>query len=447
MGAYVPTTQEQRTHMLKTLGLQDAKELYHMVPSDVLVKELDLKPGISELELSRHMTKLADKNLTFSSIFRGAGAYWRYIPAMVTSVLSKEQFQTAYTPYQAEISQGVLQSIFEFQTLVCQLSGMDMGNASMYDGASAAAEAALMCGDRRRSRVVVPTTVHPQIIETLETYLPPRKMPIDIVSCPQGVFDKDALQETLKDDTACVLIQQPNYFGNLEDVRTLIEVAHEAGAKVVYSADPISLALLEAPGALGADVFVAEGQPLGLSLAAGGPYLGIMACTSAMVRKLPGRIVGQTHDKDGNPAYVLTLQAREQHIRREKATSNVCSNQALCALGASVYMASMGPKGLIRVAENSLAHAHVLSQRLREISGYDLVFDAPFFNEFVTRVPGDPLKLEKKLADKGILSGLPIKLEDGSDAMLWCATELTDTTHIEALIDALKHIEDGGDDA
>ncbi len=278
----------------------------------------------------------------FPTIFRGAGAYRHYIPAMVKSVISKEDLQTAYTPYQAEISQGILQSIFEYQTMICELTGMDASNASVYDGATAAAEGVAMCRERKRKKAWISAAVHPGVLETVKTYCFGNEMEVEVIPEKDGVTDLAFLETHLDEETACVYIQHPNYYGNLEPAGEIGEIVHKAGAKFIMGVNPISLGILKTPREYGADVAVGEGQPMGLPLAFGGPYLGFMACVAAMTRKLPGRIVGQTADGNGKIGYVLTLQAREQHIRREKASSNICSNQALCALAVGIYLAAMG---------------------------------------------------------------------------------------------------------
>lgn len=449
MSHYLPSTPTERAEMLTNLGYEDISDLYTAVPDDLLLAELDLPEGLSELELVRLMQSLAEKNTIFPSIFRGAGAYHRFIPALVKATASKEEFVTAYTPYQAEISQGILQSIFEYQTMVCELTGMDASNASLYDGATAAAEAALMCQDRKRSKVVISETVNPQWIEVVKTYCESRNVEVVLVPAKNGVTDATIFEASLDETTACALFQQPNYFGILEDPAALIQAAHDKGAKAIMGAEPTSLGILKTPGELGADICVAEGQPLGLPLSFGGPYLGIITCTKALMRKLPGRIVGQTVDARGDRAFVLTLQAREQHIRREKASSNVCSNQALCALTAGAYLATMGPDGISDVARQSYAKAHYLAERIDALEGFSLAFDQPFFNEFVTLFKGDITALEARLADRGILSGLPIRLdaqggvhnvspEVSANALLWCATEMSSREDIDTLIENLE---------
>lgn len=435
MGGYLPSTLDERRAMLADIGCSSIDDLYRNVPADVRAGELDIPAGVTEMEALSELERMAAKNTVFRSVFRGAGAYARYIPALVKTVTSNEAFVTAYTPYQAEISQGVLQSIFEYQTMVCELTGMDVSNASLYDGASAAAEAALMCRDRKRSRVVVSEAMHPDTVQTVLTYCRAHDVEATVVPAKDGRTDEAAFAEALGADVACALFQQPTYFGMLEDAAALIEATHEAGAKSVMAADPISLGMLATPGELGADVCVAEGQSLGLPLSFGGPYLGIIACKKPLMRKLPGRIVGQTQDAQGNRAFVLTLQAREQHIRREKASSNVCSNQALCALAAGVYLACMGPRGLAQAAKSSLSKAHYLADRLCEIDGFELVNDGPYFNEFVATCPVDPELLEARLAERGILSGLPV---DGG--MLWCTTEVNSKRQIDELVCAIREV-------
>lgn len=421
--------------MLKAMGYGSIDELYADVPVQAAIDELDLPAGLSELETRRLIEGMAAKNTVFPIIFRGAGAYWHYRPSIVKSVLSNETFITAYTPYQAEISQGVLQSIFEYQSLVCELTGLDVSNASLYDGASAAGEAMLMCLDRKRTRVMVAGSANPQYFECMQTYANSRGVTVDIVGIKDGAVDTEALREALGDDTACVFFQQPNYRGILEDARGIVNVAHEAGAKVVMGVEPTTLGLLATPGEVGADICVAEGQPLGLPLSFGGPYLGIITCTSALMRKLPGRIVGQTTDAEGRRAFVLTLQAREQHIRREKASSNVCSNEALCALGAGAYLSAMGPRGLEQVARQSYEKAHYAAECIAAVSGFELVYSQPFFNEFVTSCPIAPEMVERTLAEHGILAGLPV-----DEGLLWCVTEMNTKESIDQLARLLAEV-------
>ncbi len=428
MGSYVPSTDSERREMLSYLGFDSFDDLYADVPEQVRLKKLDLPDGLSELEVRNKITKLASKNKVFGSIFRGAGAYDHYIPAIVKTVTSKEEFVTAYTPYQAEISQGILQSIFEYQTMMCELTGMDVSNASVYDGATAAAEAVAMCRDRKRGKAVISGALNPDVIRTVKTYCHGSGADVVVAPVKDGKTDIEALSSLLDGETCCVILQQPNFFGQLEDAAKIGELAHAAGAKFVISANPISLGVLKTPAEYGADIAVGDAQPLGMALSFGGPYLGYMTATTAMMRKLPGRIVGETVDDDGNRAYVLTLQAREQHIRREKASSNICSNQALCALTAAVYLSAMGSDGLKKAAELSMSKAAYLADGLSKL-GFTVKFGGEFFNEFVTDCPVDYDKLENALEANGILGGL--KIEDG---ILWCATEKNTKEDIDLLL-------------
>ena len=435
MGSYIPETLEGRADMLAAIGLESPEELFSVVPEEVRVGALDLPDGLSELEVISHMEGLANENVRFATVLRGAGAYRHHIPSIVKTITSKEEFLTAYTPYQAEISQGVLQSIFEYQTQICELTGMDVSNASVYDGATAAAEALLMCLERKRGQVVVAETINPDVMCVIKTYCASRNVPVVTIPATEDLsVDLEKLREAVGPTTASVYVQSPNYLGVIEDVDTVVTIAHEAGAKVVMGFNPVSLGLLRTPGEYGADVAVAEGQPLGLPLGFGGPYLGIMATTKALMRKLPGRIVGQTADAEGRRAFVLTLQAREQHIRREKASSNICSNEALCAMTASVYLAAVGPKGLAQAAKLSAGHAHYLAEKLGEL-GFELMSARPFFNEFLTTCPVDADQLVDGLAKRGILAGLPTH-----DGILWCATELNTRAEIDRVVCAIKEV-------
>jgi glycine dehydrogenase subunit 1 len=422
MGSYVPNTEREQEAMLKEAGYESFDDMFSCIPDEVkLKKPLNLPSGLSEMEVIRKMEELSEKNVTFKHIFRGAGAYNHYIPAIVKSVTAKEEFVTTYTPYQAEISQGVLQSIFEYQTMMCELTGMDVANASHYDGGTAAAESIPMCKDRKHKTAYVSSTTHPSTIQVMKTYCFGSDTKLVVVPEKDGVTDKEVLKQMLSEDleAACFYLQQPNFYGNYEDAVEIGEIVHAAGAKYVMGVNPIALAIMKTPAECGADVAVGDGQPLGMPIAYGGPYLGFMAVPKAMMRKLPGRIVGETTDNKGNRAYVLTLQAREQHIRREKASSNICSNQALCALTAAVYMAAMGADGMAEAASQSTSKAHYLREQLAK-AGCKPMFDGEFFNEFVTDCPCGSSRLLDALADKGILGGLPIT----DNAILWCTTEM-----------------------
>lgn len=435
MGGYIPNSAGERQAMLDSLGLRSAGELFDHLPVQTRVRELDLPAGKSELEVRAEIETMAEKNTRFHSIFRGAGVYNHYIPSIVRSVTSKKEFVTAYTPYQAEISQGVLQSIFEYQTMLCQLTGMDVSNASVYDGAVAAAEAIVMCQERKRSRAVVSGAVNPQVLSVIKTYCESHGIPMTVLPAQNGRTEPEALAAALRADDACVYFQQPNFYGLLEDAPALVSAAHQVGAKAIMGVDPIAMGLLQTPGECGADIAVGEGQGLGLPMSFGGPYLGFMTSTQAMMRRLPGRIVGQTQDAKGNRAFVLTLQAREQHIRREKATSSICSNEALCAMTASVYLASMGPQGLEACARQCYDHAHYAAERITAVPGFRLRYEGPFFQEFVTECPGNPEALTEALAQRGVLGGLP--LEGG---ILWCATEMNSKAQIDGLAELLQEV-------
>ena len=436
MGSYIPSTPQEREEMLRALGLQDFRDLYRDVPQEMYLDGgPDIPAGMSECEVNRAVSAMAAKNRVFSTVLRGAGAYDHYIPSIVKFIPNKEEFLTAYTPYQAEMSQGVLQSIFEYQTMICELTGMDVSNASVYDGATAAAEAAAMCRDRKRRVTLVSAAAHPDTINTIRTYCYGTGDEMRIVPMKDGRTDPDALREMLGDDVASFYVQQPNFYGQFEAAETLGEIVHDHGAMYIMGCHPISLAIVKTPRDCGADVAVGEGQPLGMPLSFGGPYLGYMATTAKHMRKLPGRIVGETTDSKGERAYVLSLQAREQHIRREKAGSNICSNQALCALTASVYMAAMGPDGMAEAAWQSMAKAHYLAEGLTAIDGVTLRYTGPFFHEFVTDMPRADEVLDA-LEKADILGGLPV--ENGG--ILWCATEKADRAALDRAIAICREV-------
>lgn len=435
MGSFLPNTKQEQQEMLEEIGFHSFDELFAHIPEEVKVKELNLPAGLSEMEAAGAMEDMAGKNKVFRHIFRGAGAYHHYIPAIVDSVTGKEEFVTAYTPYQAEISQGILQSIFEYQTMICELTGMDASNASVYDGATAAAEAAAMCRERKRQTVYVSATANPQVISVIKTYCWGSGTKLELIPEKDGVTDKEALAAALDDTSACFYLQQPNYYGIFEDADGLGAIAHEAGAKFIMGCNPIALAMMKTPAECGADVAVGDGQPLGMGLSFGGPYLGFMAATAKMTRKLPGRIVGETVDSEGNRAFVLTLQAREQHIRREKASSNICSNQALCALKAGVYMASMGSAGMSQAASLCMSKAHYLQKALEE-AGLKAKYSHPFFHEFVTVSDTEPEKILAALEERGILGGLPL----GKGEILWCATEMNTKAEMDETAAVVKEV-------
>ncbi len=440
MGTYVPNTSQEQREMLQAIGMESVRELFHTVPEEVYLKDaLKLEKGLSEFEVRNRMTRMADRNTVFQSIFRGAGAYRHYIPSIVSQITSKEEFMTAYTPYQAEISQGILQSIFEYQTMICELTGMEVSNASVYDGATAAAEAVIMCQERNRKKALISAAVHPQTMETVKTYCCGTDMEVVVVPAKEGRTDLESLKSMVDGQTACVLIQQPNFYGLLEDGDAVGAITAGTQVKYIMSCYPISLGLLRTPREYGADIAIGEGQPLGIPLSFGGPYLGYMATTEKLMRRLPGRIAGETVDAKGNRAYVLTLQAREQHIRREKASSNICSNQALCAMTAAVYLDAMGQQGLEQAARLSMSKAHYLAEQICRLEGFSMKYPGEYFNEFVTDFTGNVDNLLAGLAERGILGGYPLEGEC-SGAILWCATEMNTREEMDALIHAMKEV-------
>lgn len=436
MGTFVPNTKAQQQEMLREIGFEKLDDLFAHIPDAVKFKEeLDLPSGMSEMEAGKQIRKIAAKNRIYDTVFRGAGAYRHYIPAIVGSVLSNETLQTAYTPYQAEISQGVLQSIFEYQTMICDLTGMDVSNASVYDGGTAAGEAVAMCRGRKSNKALVSACIQPSVMKVIETYCFGNEMELAVIPEKDGKTDVEALKELMTDDTSCVLIQHPNYYGSLEDAEEIGKIAHSVkNCRFIMSVNPITLGTMKTPREYGADFAVGEGQPLGLPLAFGGPYLGFMASVDSMKRSLPGRIVGQTVDHNGKTGYVLTLQAREQHIRREKASSNICSNQALCALAVGVYLSAMGSEGLKNVATQCYSKAHYMAAELSR-AGFEIE-NEEFFHEFVTCSEKKAEDVIKALDDEGILGGLP--LDD--NRILWCCTEMNSKADIDRAVAVVKEV-------
>ncbi|WP_324825306.1 aminomethyl-transferring glycine dehydrogenase subunit GcvPA [Sinanaerobacter sp. ZZT-01] len=437
MASYVPSTIKEREEMLKACGVESVDAFFEQIPYELKRKEpLNLPEGQSEMEVSLTMQELASKNRIFKHVFLGAGAYRHYIPAQVKYITAKEEFLTAYTPYQAEISQGLLQSIFEYQTMICELTGMDVSNASVYDGATASAEAVAMCKERKRATAFISESVDPKTLQVIRTYCEANGMAVRMLPLKDGKTDLDILKEELNEEAACVLLQQPNFFGLFEDAEQIGSIVHEKGAKFIMNVNPIALGLMKTPAECGADIAVGEGQPLGIPLSFGGPYLGFMAAKNSLMRKLPGRIVGETVDVDGKRAFVLTLQAREQHIRREKASSNICSNQALCAMTASVYLSVLGSRGLAEVAEQCFSKAHYALERLLEINGFEQKHKGEFFHEFVTVSEVSADKLLSELEKYDILGGLALSEHE----ILWCVTEKNRKKDIDYLIHAIKEV-------
>jgi glycine dehydrogenase subunit 1 len=427
--------------MLAALDLESVGELFRDVPAGLRDPQLDLPPALSELELIGEMRRLAGRNRALSEwdCFLGAGVYSRFIPAIVRATIGRPEFYTAYTPYQAEASQGYLQSIFEFQTMVAELFDLDVANASMYDVATATAEGALLATlHTGRPRVLAASTLHPEVLAVLETYISGRGA--ELVKLPRalGVTDVSAAQKILGEGQAAVLVApQPNFLGQLEPVPELVELAHEAGALALVVADPIAAAVVDPPGALGADLVAADGQQLGIPPQLGGPTVGLLACRNELVRRIPGRLVGMTTDSRGGRAYCLTLQTREQHIRRERATSNICTNHALMALAATAYLGKMGSAGLRGIADISYRRAHHLASRLIQIPGFSLKFPTgDFLWEFVLETPQNAESLARELASEGILAGYPLGGVDPElvNCLLVCTTELTSTAAMDRLV-------------
>lgn len=438
---YVANSEEDVRAMLAAIGAGSIEELFASIPAELrLNRPLDIPPALTELELTQHLTRLSALNHSAADrvCFLGGGSYDHFVPAIVDYVGSRGEFYTSYTPYQPEASQGNLQVFFEYQTLIAQLTGMDVSNASLYDGGSAATEAVLMAihATGRSGRVVVPASVHPEYREILQTYLTNLGVELHTVGTPDGVVSPADLQAAVDDRTACVLLQHPNFFGCLEDVRAIGRIAHDAGALFVVSVDPISLGLLQRPGDYDADIVVAEGQSLGTPMSFGGPYLGIMACKEKFVRRMPGRIAGQTVDRRGKRCWVLTLQTREQHIRREKATSNICTNQGLFALRATVYLAAMGPQGMREVAELCLQKANYAADQLTAAGNLSRAFAGPFFKEFVVRdLSGQVERLLTDAELAGYFAGVPLGrwYPELADCFLVTVTEKRTKAEIDAL--------------
>jgi len=443
---YLFNTPEDQQEMLKAIGAASIEDLFTSIPEEFrLRKLLDLPPAMPEMELTQHLSELADKNIAAgrSACFLGGGSYDHFIPAAVDMLASRGEFYTSYTPYQPEVSQGNLQAMFEYQSLICQLTGMDVSNASLYDGGSAVVEAALMCAavNSKRHKVIALATVHPEYRQILETYFATIDLELVLVGEENGVGSLKQLEAVVDDQTVCVVVQHPNFFGCLEDVEAIAELAHKEGAFVVQSFDPISLGLLKRPGDLGADVAIAEGQSLGTPMAYGGPYLGVMTCREKFLRQLPGRIAGQTSSGGGRRCWVLTLQTREQHIRREKATSNICTNQGLYALRASIYLALMGPQGMKEAAELCLRKAHYASDRIAQGDRFTARFSSPYFKEFVVQdQQGQVQGLLDSAEAENILAGVPLGkwYPDLDDCFLVAVTEKRTRLQIDQWANCLE---------
>ena len=445
---YIPNSPEERKEMLEAIGLKSAEELFDSIPQDLLLKRpLNTPAALSEIELLNRFEQIGRRNAgARRPSFLGGGAYSHYIPTIVDHVISRSEFFTAYTPYQPEISQGTLQTIFEFQTLVCQLTGMEVANASMYDGSTALAEAVLMAERvTRRSKVIASSSVHPQYLEVVHTYVQHAGIDLEVVPFDSQTGQSGAsLANAVDDHTAALVVQSPNFFGCVEDLSALADAAHAKGALLVVAVtEAMSLGLLKSPGACGADIVVAEGQSFGVPLSFGGPYVGLFATRDKYARQIPGRLVGEAYDKHGHRGFVLTLATREQHIRREKATSNICTNEGLIALAATVYLETMGRRGIQEAAHQCLQKAAYAARRIGSLKGFSLPFSGPRFNEFVVRGPLDASELLSRLGkDKGIEGGIPLWrfFNDRPNDFLVCVTEINSREEIDSLVDGLESV-------
>jgi glycine dehydrogenase subunit 1 len=440
---YISNTPAQQKEMLGVIGAASIEDLLVRIPAKArLSRPLNLPAAMAEMDLVRHLRGIAAQNASAEDFacFLGAGSYHHSLPSPINHLISRGEFFTAYTPYQPEASQGTLRTIFEYQTMIAELTGMDVANASLYDGGSSLAEGVLMAhAVTGRDGIVLSRGVNPLYRQVVETYVEGPSLRITSAPLADGITDGDALKKAVTDKTAAVVVQYPNFFGCLEDVKGAAEIAHAAGALLIVVADPVNLGLLEPPGALGADLVVGEGQGLGVPMSFGGPHLGVFAAKQELVRRMPGRLVGATVDLDGQRGFVLTLQTREQHIRREKATSNICTNVALCALMATIYVSIMGKRGIRKVAELSVAKAHYAATAFAKVPGVRLRFGAPFFKEFTLQLPKAPDRVVKRLAKDRILAGLPLKAFDRQykDCLLVAVTEKRTRAEIDAYAAAL----------
>jgi len=426
---YFPHTDEDIKEMLRVIGVGSIDELFYDIPSVLrLKKDLNLPEPKSELEVKQELFNLASKNYNTDeyACFLGAGAYDHFIPSVVKYIISRSEFYTSYTPYQAEISQGILQVFFEYQTMICELTKMDISNASMYDGATSLVEAIFMAYNTNgRKRILLPKNIHPEYKEVVKTYTKNSNITVEEVNYYNGIIDLEDLNNKCKEDVCCVIIQQPNFFGYIEDVIEIEKIVHKCGAIFITCVDPVSLGILIPPGDYNADIAVGEGQSLGNELNFGGPYLGFFTAKKEFIRKMPGRIVGETVDKKGNLAFTLTLQTREQHIRREKATSNICSNEALCAIASTIYLSILGKEGIKEICNQSLQKSHFLKDKLCENSSFKEKFSSPFFKEFVVESLIPVKELNKKLLQNNIIGGLDLErfFPELKNNMLICVTE------------------------
>jgi len=444
MHHYQPLTAKDKEEMLRDIGVGAFPDLLKAIPSSLLNPKMALPPALSELEIQAMLRDLGSKNRTVANTlsFLGGGSYEHFVPTAVGSITGRHEFYTAYTPYQPEAAQGTLQAIFEFQSLIAELMGLDVSNASHYDGSTSLAEAALLAlRHTGRSKILVSSAVNPHYRQVLKTYLQGMPFAMEEFSFDaEGGFNREAFFNKLSEDTAGVIFQTPNFFGVLEDLEGISEAVHAVGALLILNVTPLSLGALKTPGEWGADVAVGEGQPLGIPVQFGGPYLGLFATTRALVRRVPGRLAGLTEDKDGKRAFCLTLQAREQHIRREKAASNICTNQALCALAAGVYMSLMGKQGIKQVAELNMDRADYLRRKIAGLKGYRVALETPIFNEFVVHASKPFSEIEKKCLEKNIFPGLGLGAfyPGRENDFLVCATETKTRAQLDLFVEALS---------
>lgn len=444
---FLPHTEKDRNEILSDLSIESSDELFEDIPSNLRInKEMDLPDPMSELEIKKHIQEIASRNKSMEDYisFLGGGIYDHYIPAVVNHVIGRSEFYTSYTPYQPEVSQGVLQSMFEYQTMIAQLTGMDLANASIYDGATATAEAAIRAiANTKRDEIIISATVNPVYREVIRTYLEGQGFSLKILPHVNGSSDISSLKGFITDDTACVILQNPNFFGVIEDYDELKKIMEDSKALFIAVCDPISLSLIEPPSKWGADIVVGDGQSLGNPTSFGGPLLGYFAAKNKFLRRMPGRMIGETKDKDGKTGYVMTLQTREQHIRREKATSNICSNQALNVIAACVYLSVMGPEGLREVAYQSAQKAHYARNMLRGIDGLTLMFDdKPYFKEFLVKLSRPVDEVQSKLLDKGIFAGINVGeyYEEFEGCMLLSFTEQRKKAEIDYLVETMGEV-------
>jgi glycine dehydrogenase subunit 1 len=446
--AYIPHTTEDRQRMLEAIGVERIEDLYEGIPEEIRFPDLDLPSPVSEMEIMQELQSYAEANLDTKhfACFLGAGAYNHFIPSVVDHIIRRNEFYTAYTPYQPEVSQGTLQAIYEYQSMICNITGMDVSNASHYDGATALAEAVILALNQfrlKRKRIILSPKIHPQFREVVRTYM--RGVDLEIVGDERWDRGTEDLSGLLDEDTALVAVQYPDFFGQIEDFTTLGEAAHQAGALFCVVVNPIALGLLKPPSEFGVDIVVGEGQSLGIPMSYGGPYLGIFATRKEYVRKMAGRLVGETQDTRGQRGYVLTLTPREQHIRRDRATSNICTNQGLMALASAVYLSMMGKSGLRKVAELCYHKAHYAAREIDKLDGYQVLNQGAFFNEFVIVCPQPIVSINEQLLDYDILGGYDLGrcFEELHNHMLLAVTEMNSKDDIDRLVAALEEVSHG----